>query len=279
MIITRAPRLIKNLAAEIVDSLILGDKTLFSLFYNDYPPKEYLHYHAINVTIMSAGLALVLKYNKSRVNELAIASFLHDIGMIKLENIVQKPGPLSDEEYAKIKEHPSYSIEMLSEVKNISRDVICAIKDQHECFDGKGYPQGIKNGEISEYGRIIHIADIYEALTHGRSYRKKYLPYDAIKEIITLMPTQCDPVLLKSLIAHIGIYPIGSWVELNTNEIGRVIAIDEDFPLRPVITIIFNSSREMLDEPRMINLAKQYNIYIKKSLSDNEVTAKTKHKK
>lgn len=266
---------IKDLVASMVDSIVLGDKGLLNLFY-EYTPENYLYSHMVNVLIMSVEVGLGLGYNKSKLNELGLASFLHDVGMVKVERVALQPRPLSDEEYKQIKEHPLYGVEILSKIKELPEGVIYAVKEDHERVNGQGYPQGIKDGQISEYARIIGTVDVYEALTHDRTHRNKYPPHEAIKEILTANSSLFDPAILRTLISRIGIYPVGSWIELNTNEIGKVVATNDELPLRPVVSLVFDSASRQLEEPRLVNLVNQFNLFVKRPLTDEEVLKKTK---
>jgi HD-GYP domain-containing protein (c-di-GMP phosphodiesterase class II) len=267
---------IKDLVEEFVNGLVLQDKVLFSLFHEDYPPKDYLYNHMVNVMIMSLEVGLGLGYNKSQLDELGLAAFLHDIGMIKVNDIARQPRALSEEEFNQIKEHPVYGASILSQFKNFPQAIVYAVQEEHERFNGKGYPNGIKDGDISEYARIIATVDVYEALTHDRVYRKRYTLHEGIKEMLSSGSVLFDTRLLKILVDRVGIYPIGSWVELNTNEIGKVITINDELPLRPVVSVIFDSTGSRLEEPRVVNLVKQFNIFIKRPLSDEEVLEKVK---
>lgn len=263
---------LKEVVKEVVDTFVLGDNTLLTLAANDYTGDEYPYNHMVNVMMMSIKLGLELEYNKSRLNELGLAAILHDIGMNDFIEMVIEPRALSEEEYSLVKQHPENGAKKLSSLKDVSEAMVTAIREHHERFKGNGYPNDITNGNISEYGRLIATLDVYEALTHSRNYRqKKYSPHEAIKELFTNSSSFFDPGILKVFINQIGIYPTGSWLELNTNEIARVITPNVNFPIRPVINVLFSANKKRLEEPRLINLAKQFNIYIKRPLSDEEV--------
>jgi len=260
---------------DIINYLISsGDVELLNLFYG-YASENYLYDHMVNTTIMSIEVGLGLGYNKSQLNELGLAAFLHDIGMIKVEKLEMQPRRLSEEEYNQIKNHPLYGVDILSKIKDIPEPVIYVAKEEHERQNGSGYPNGLKNGEISEYGRIVAIVDVYEALTHNRSYRKKFSPHEAIKELIA-NDSLFDPLILKVLIKKVGVYPISSLVELNSNEIGIVTMNNEEFPLRPVLQVLFDAKRNRLKNSRCINLSKQFNLFIKKIFNGEELTREIK---
>jgi len=267
---------IKDLVGEVINCLVLGDKTFFNLFYQDYSAEDYLYNHMVNVMIMSVDVGLGLGCNKSQLAELGLAAFLHDIGMVTVRDIALQPRQLTEEEYNKIKEHPVYGVNILSKLKGFPQAIAHAIQEHHERINGGGYPKGLKDEEITEYARIIAVVDIYEALSHTRAYRKKYPLHKAIKDIISSGSLLFDNRVLKALIDKIGIYPVGSWVELNTNEICRITATNDEFPLRPGVSVIFDSGGNRLKETRTADLAKQFNLYVKRPLSDEEVLRKIK---
>ncbi len=267
---------IKALSDEFVNYLVLGDKTLLNLFYDNYDPQEYLPHHMVNVMIMSISVGLGLRCNRSKVDELSLGAFLNDIGTSEYLKLALQPRQLSEGEYNQIKDHISASVMILSSIKELPEAVIQAIKETHERMDGKGYPKGIKGGELSEYARIIAIADVYEASVHSRVYRPKRSPHEVIKEMLSSGSGSFDGRVLKAFINLIGIYPAGSYAELNSAEIAKAISSNDNFPLRPMVHIIFDSNRKRLNEPRLINLAKQFNLYIKNQLSDEDVAKLTK---
>lgn len=265
---------IKQWISDIVDRLIFTDAELPRLFY-EYTSEKYLYSHMVNTTIMAIEVGLGLGYNKIQLNELGLASFLHDIGMIKVGKLEMQARRLTETEYSEIKKHPIYGADILSKIKDMADPVIYVVKEEHERMNGTGYTNGLKGGEISEYARVVMIVDVYEALTHDRPYRKKNSPHEAVKEMIANNPL-FDSNILKVLINKVGVYPVSSWVELNSNEICKVMINNNEFPLRPVVHILFDSARQRLKESRVVNLAKQFNLFIKKSLSDEELAKKIK---
>lgn len=259
---------------DIADCLISADTELLSLFYG-CTSENYLYEHMANTTIMSIEVGLGLGYDKSQLNELGLAAFLHDIGMIKVGKLETLERRLSEEEYSQIKKHPLYGVDILSKIKDIPEPVIYVAKEEHERQNGSGYPDGIKNEEISEYGRIVAIVDVYEALTHNRAYRKRFSPHEAVKELIG-KNSLFDQSILKVLIKKVGVYPISSLVELNSNEIGIVTMNNEGFPLRPVLQVLFDAKKNRLKNSHCVNLAKQFNLFIKKAINDEELAGEIK---
>ena len=254
----------------IVDRIVLGDKELIALTVG-YSEDNYLYAHLVNVCILSIDIGLGLSYNKSRLNELGVGAFLHDIGMTKVMDIAQQPRRLNEHEFEEIKKHPIYGSDMLSMVENIQEGVICVAKQEHERINGTGYPEGLKDDQIHEYAKIVAIIDVYEALVHPRSYRDAISPHEAIKELLNMNTAMLFKTrILKVLIDRIGLYPVGCWVELNTGEIGKVISSNEDSPLRPKVNIIFSREKEKLPQIGLMDLSRHTNVYIKRSINPQE---------
>lgn len=252
----------------IADRIVLGDKELIALTTGSYSGDNYLYVHLVNVCILSLDIGLGLGYNKSRLNELGVGAFLHDIGMIKVMDIAQQPRQLNEHELEEIKKHPIYGSDILSKIENIQKGVIYVVKQEHERINGTGYPEGLKDDQIDEYAKIVAIVDVYEALIHLRSYRDGISPHEAVKELLKINTTMFfEPRILKVFINRIGLYPVGCWVELNTGEIGKVIFSNEDSPLRPKVNIVFSPEKKKLPQSRLMDLSRHTNVYIKRSIN------------
>jgi HD-GYP domain-containing protein (c-di-GMP phosphodiesterase class II) len=266
------PADIKSFSAfieSIVERLMLGDSELISLTVNS-TPDNYLIGHCVNVTVLSIEIGLGKGYNKSRLTELGLCALLHDIGMAGVMDIANQSRTISEEEYAKIKEHALAGAALLSRMRDINQNVIRVAKEHHERFNGSGYPEGLGESEINEYSQIIALCDVYEALTHVRPHRKKIENHEAIKELLLLNLGLFDAQNIKILIQRLGVFPVGSWVELNTGEIGKVVSANENFPLRPTVNVMFDMNRQKYPQIKSINLSKHHSIYIKRpaDLSD-----------
>lgn len=198
------------------------------------------------------------------------SSLLHDIGMLKIpEEVITKPEELAKEERDPVKKHPTYGLKLLDKINSLTKSTSEVICQHHEKIDGTGYPEGKRGEEISEHAKIVAIADIYEALTHPRPYRRsRILPCDAVKMIVQEAGSSFDPKLVKVFLNYITCYPVGSFVLLNNNEIGRVILTNENLPLRPVVEIVFDSGGKPPEQPKRIDLAKSPVLSIKKAIDE-----------
>jgi len=140
----------------------------------------------------------------------------------------------------------------------------------HEQYDGKGYPRGLKGNQINEYSRIASIADCYEAQIVQRSYRKKQLFYHAMKDLLASGVNKFDPVILRTFLSKMSVYPIGSLVQLNDGCIGLVIGSVPEKPLRPIIKLIFDKNQNKITKHIILNLLTETSLFITRALEENE---------
>lgn len=219
-------------------------------------PNNYLYGHSVNVCILSIEVGKGLGYDRTMLNELGVAALLHDIGM-----------KLSNSKYDEIKKHTIYGAEILRKVNDIPESSIYVAAQHHERLDGSGYPEGLKDDQISECAKIVGLVDTYEALTHPRPYQERLSSHIGLCEIIDGKGI-FEPRCIEALLNQITLYPIGTWVKLSTGEMGKVVGINEGFPLRPVVNVVFNSEACKLDEPKRVNLAESISLSIMGLLSD-----------
>jgi HD-GYP domain-containing protein (c-di-GMP phosphodiesterase class II) len=272
------PGLVKEinlLVNKLINHLSGDQRGLLRIFMQDYPPnQEYICFHVVNSCVISLTIGLSLGYDSARLLELATAAFLHDVGIIKYLDLIYKKKILHEEEYAKVKKHPNTSLEILRDAqKEISQDIIDAIGQEHERLDGSGYPKGLKDQQVSEFAKIIGLADLYEAMVHQRPYRNKFTPLETMKLILN-NKSAFDCRIIKILIEKIGIFPVGVLVRLNTKEIGSVVKENPRLPLRPIVNIFMDAAGKELKQPKQIDLSANPMIFIEECLECVEKTAK-----
>lgn len=204
---------------------------------------NYTYVHCLDTCIMSAFLGLSLGFNESKLKELGVGAILHDVGKIKISNeIINKNGALTGEEFEEIKKHPTYGHEILKKNMNISNSVLRAVSEHHERFDGKGYPNRLAGNEISKFAKIISICDVYDAVSNDRSYRDRYSPSDAYELILAGSDSLFDCELVKSFKKTFAVYPLGSCLKLSNGDEGYVIKQNPNFPDRPIIRVLYDSN-------------------------------------
>jgi HD-GYP domain-containing protein (c-di-GMP phosphodiesterase class II) len=252
-----------TLVQRIVDVLSGDGEDLLMAALIDYPRlEEYFYYHIVNVCIISICLGQGLGYERARLVELGIAALLHDTGLTRYLDITNQSKRLNPQEYGEIKKHPLIGPEMLDKISDsLDASIFEVMRQEHERIDGSGYPKGLRDDQIIEYAQIVGLSDVYEAMIHRRPYRDKHPPLEAIKTILS-NKYSFDHKLVKLLIERIGVFPMGSFVQLNTREVGRVLKENPGSPLRPVVNILFDAAAKRLKQPRQINLAANPTVYI-----------------
>lgn len=169
--------------AEIVDLILSDDETsyfLLSITSHDH----YTYTHSVNVGILGVSLSksIFRKSSAHDMHELGAAFFLHDLGKVNVDKaIINKPGKLSEQEMDEMKKHPENGYSILNSANQLTEECKEIVLQHHERYDGKGYPRGISENDIHIYGRICSVADVYDALTTDRPYRKKMDPFSALK--------------------------------------------------------------------------------------------------
>ena len=254
----------------IID-LIKENNNIFLFLYGLDEGKNYLMYHSVNVTFYALLIGLGLKYPPVKLRELGLGTLLIDAGMAKIPvYITHKQSALTEQEFNLIKTHPLHGYKCLRDFGKVKESIALVSLQHQEQFDGSGYPRGLKGNMISEYARIAAIADSYEAQIVNRSYKKKQLFYQAMKQLLAQGGNEFDPVILRVFMSKMSVYPIGSIVELNDKSRGIVIGSVHDKPLRPIIKLVFNSSGKKLEDTVIISLPEEPGFFIVKVLDEKE---------
>ena len=240
----------KRVVRSIVNSILIDKNTLLSLSmiknFNDY-----LYSHSVNVCILAASLAEELGYSDEEIAEIGLAGLLHDVGKLKTPlDILLKPGRLNDTEWETMKQHPYFGYEILSGLEGVSPKTVTMVYEHHMRPNPKGYPHPKEGAKPSEESQIIAVADTYDACTTLRPYQAPLTPADAIKRMKKMSRETHDFNLnvLETFTTMMGIYPIGTSVRLDTNEIALV---SRYFPQRPSpqVKVFMDRDGTLLEEP------------------------------
>ena len=264
---------IQKLSSKLVSTILIEKKLETFINITNIPTKgDYLANHIVNTTILSVLLGLKLGYSQIKLINLAMAAFLFDIGMTKIPlHITEKEGSLSAEEFNKIKTHPVHSYQTIAKELGLPIEVARVGLEHHEKFDGSGYPRQIRGAELSEMSRIVAIIDTYEAITKSRSYREGKDSYDAMKSVLGEGSKKLDPEILKVFLSMMSIYPVGSYVQLNTNAIAKVISADAVSPFRPSVKIAYDEFGDKAEDGEIIRLSKEKDLYIVKAVKSKQI--------
>lgn len=216
---------------------------------------EYTLLHSINVAVLSLLFGRFLGLTEEELRPLALGALLHDIGKMRVpKTILNKPGSLSLDEHAIMKRHPSHGHKILSGHRDLHPAVAEIALSHHERFDGSGYPRGLKGKAINQYALIVSIIDVYDAVTSDRAYHIGISPHEALNMMYKVAATCFPRELVEAFIQCLGIYPIGSLVELDSGEVGVVMTVNRRHQLSPVLTMVLDRNKNPVTTPKMINL-------------------------
>ena len=179
------------------------------------------------------------------------------MGQVHLpRNLIRKPGLYTAQEQRLMQAHPYLGATMLSQTPRMPADACRIVAEHHERLDGSGYPQGLAGAALSPLSQIVAIADVYEAMLGTREGRPPLLPAQAIKELYQQgRAQQLDLRLVEKMIRCLGIYPVGSLIELNTGERGIVLAVNPGKALQPVVYLLWDQTRQRYATPVTVDLA------------------------
>ena len=203
---------------------------------------EYLLEHSVAVSVYLSLFARYLKISKKIVQHLSIGAFLHDVGKIMIpDEILNKPGKLTDDEFTIMKTHANHSIDIIKKTPGISKLSLQVAALHHEKLNGTGYPNQVKGDKITKYGRMIAICDIFDALTATRVYKKGFTHIKAFS-ILRELATQdhLDTVLVDQFIRCVGVFPVGSLVQLDSKKLAVVEQRNQDDPTSPKVRSFYS---------------------------------------
>ena len=229
----------------IVDEILNNKSTMVNMIdlkvFDDYT-----YFHSVNVAVLSIVLGVSMGLKKQVLSDLGIGAILHDIGKIFVnKDILLKNGALTNNEFGEIKKHSQYGYDYIKKEFNMNQSSKLGILEHHEKYEGGGYPSSKMGENISLFGRIIAIADVYDAMTSDRSYRKAIIPSEVIEYIMGNSEILFDPELVNIFIKKIAPYPTGTCVELSNGLSGIVTENYENYCLRPKIRIYKNGNQDV----------------------------------
>jgi putative nucleotidyltransferase with HDIG domain len=213
--------------------------------------------HAVNVCVFALIVGRSQGFSKLQLEYLGVGALLHDIGKLRLpRNLLRKQGDYTPQERRLIQQHPQLGRAILIQSYGIHEESRRIVLEHHERYNGSGYPTGLKGLEISPLSEIVAIADMYDAMLSSREGRPPLPPAQAIKELYKYgLQGQCDRRWVERVIRCLGIYPVGSLVELNTGERGVVVQVHPADALRPAVKIVWAPSQQPYSRPLLVDLA------------------------
>jgi len=247
----------RDLVAQLADQIIQNPNALVWLTHLK-SRDEYTATHCMNVCVLAITFGRHLGLDKESLNLLGLGGLLHDLGKMRIPGeVLNKPGRLTKEEFEIMMSHPSEGHAMLLDDHNLNPTSLHIVLHHHERLDGTGYPSGLSGDEIPMLTRISSIVDVYDAITSDRCYHDGVSPATAMENLFKWSTGNFDQSMLESFIQCVGIYPVGTVVRLNTNDVGLVVATDTNRRLKPVILLALNSEGKEYLPRRLINLSSE----------------------
>lgn len=216
-----------------------------------------MYQHGIGVAIYLTALGRQLGFQREQLADLATIGLLLDLGKLDLDRaMLDKPGKLDAEEIRAMRTHVDRGVAMLAGAGVTSELVLRAIAEHHENIDGSGYPAGLAGASINIFGKMAAIADAYSAMVNPRPYAPVFAPYDAMKQLFAESDTRWFAPLIEQFVQAIGIFPVGSLVELSTGEVAIVVQHNRYRRLEPLILILTDAAKGLLAQPTELDMLK-----------------------
>ncbi|MBN2651440.1 MAG: HD domain-containing protein, partial [Spirochaetales bacterium] len=249
---------------------ILNNKDIY-LNLSDIPnEKEYIVVDAVKTAIYAVALAELLKFPVHRQIDIGVAGLLHDIGMLKIpRQIYLNDRRLNEQERKIIQAHVNLSAQALRKA-NFSNDIVQAILEHHENFNGSGYPQGLDGTLLTSYGKIVAVVSAYVAATSSRLHRDKMQGHSGVIDILKQTNKKYDPQITKALILMLSIYPLGTFVELENGQKGIVCKTSIYNPKNPIVKLLLDANNEPFTVHKEVMTIKEGST-IKRALTESEI--------
>jgi len=219
---------------------------------------EYTALHSLRVCILALTFGRHLDFNRDELTQLGIGALLHDVGKMKVPtDVLNKPGRLTDKEFELMKSHVPEGVKILNKSNGISDASIQVAAQHHERYAGGGYANGVAGDRIGVFGLISGIVDCYDAITSDRVYHSGMSAYEALTKMYSWRNTDFHPGLIEQFIQCMGIYPVGSLVELSDGSIGVVINVNRRRRLLPRVALVLKPNKKAYRMPKIVNLTDQ----------------------
>jgi HD-GYP domain-containing protein (c-di-GMP phosphodiesterase class II) len=216
---------------------------------------EYTYLHSVAVCTLMVALARTLQLPAAQVRAAGLAGMLHDMGKVRIPlTVLNKPGRLSDEEFALMRRHPQWGHELLVEGGGVPPLVLDVCLHHHEKIDGSGYPHGLPGASISLFAKMGAVCDVYDAITSARPYKGPWDPGEAVRQMAQ-WKGHFDPLIFQAFVKTVGIYPIGGLVRLQSGRLGVVLEQGLLSLLTPKVKVFYSTQTKARIPPQVVDLA------------------------
>ena len=249
----------QKLVEEISNSISRNPGALISLARLK-TADDYTYMHSVAVCALMIALSKQLGLNEPQTRSAGIAGLLHDLGKALMPmDVLNKPGKLTDEEFAIIKKHPEEGHKLLLSSTGADEIALDVVLHHHEKTDGSGYPKRLKDNDISLFAKMGAVCDVYDAITSNRPYKAGWDPAESLRKMAEWTNGHFDPTVFQAFVKSVGIYPIGSLVKLNSGRLGLVIEQSEKSLLAPHVKVFYSTRSKARIKPEIIDLSRPDN--------------------
>ncbi|MFG6447086.1 HD-GYP domain-containing protein [Roseateles sp. BYS180W] len=243
------------LVQEIADSVQRNPSALISLARLK-GRDDYTYMHSVAVCALMVALARQLGLSEEDTRAAGMAGLLHDVGKMAIPlAILNKPGKLTDDEFALMRSHPQRGHDWLLEGKGVPAGALDVCLNHHEKLDGSGYPNGLAAEAISLLARMGAVCDVYDAVTSLRPYKNPWDPAEAISRMARWQGTHFDPAVFRAFVMCVGIYPVGTLVRLQSTRLAVVVGHNPDAPTAPQVKVMYSTKSQMPLPQQLLDLA------------------------
>lgn len=231
---------LEDIATDLLDLMKAEPKQFTQLATMTARREDYLPDHAISVAVLAMAIAAHVNLAKDMVRQVILGALLFDVGMLMVpRRIRMSSGVLTDADRQRVKAHPLYSVTMMEQISGLSPIPRMMGYQHHERLTGRGYPTGAAGAAVSEYARILAIADIFAASVNPRIYKSAKLPYNAMEELVIMAHKgMLDTRVVKALLSAVGLFPVGSFVILSNQKTAQVVGANASRIDRPVVRVL-----------------------------------------
>ncbi len=218
---------------------------------------NYTYLHSVSVCVLMIALGRQLGMKDDMLKQVGIAGLLHDVGKVFIpDEVLNKPGKLTDEEFNIVKTHPVKGWEFLKDSGEVSDLILDVCRHHHERVDGMGYPDKLSGEALTLFARMGAVCDVYDAITSNRSYKKGWEPVESIRKMAEWNNGHFDEVVFHAFVKTVGIYPTGTLLKLKSGRLGVVTDQSKKSLVMPIVKVFFSTRSNMHILQEIVDLSK-----------------------
>ena len=244
----------KDVVAQLIDSMERNPNALLWLARLK-SADSHAYSHSLQSAVYLVALGLHIGIPRQELAELSLAGLMLDIGKLRVpQEVLQMPRRLSPAEFEAVKRHVQYGLDILGETRGVPETVLRVVARHHEREDGSGYPHGLKTDAIGLHGRMAALTDSFVAMTNPRPYAQSATVHDALRMLYRWRDTQFHEPLIEQFVQAIGVYPVGTLVELSSGEVAVVVAHNRVRRMKPRVLLLTGPDKSKLSRPTPLDL-------------------------